>query len=145
MGKATDFPCRCILHSPHDIQITLFFNLDKSSQSVLVTEVNSQSWQISLCLPLLPDFYLHKIRMWHHLKKMCPHKISRWAKMHFPLCYFVLRGSSKEKKRKRKKKSSVLCKNPFFHFFFFFQNKTGNFTYVCHNLCWQTGLDVLDY
>lgn len=32
-----------IAFSPHDIQITLFFNLDKSKQSVLVAEVNSQS------------------------------------------------------------------------------------------------------
>lgn len=32
-----------IAFSPSDIQITLFFNLDKSEQSPLVTGVNSQS------------------------------------------------------------------------------------------------------
>lgn len=44
MGKASDFPPQWyIAFSPHDIQITLFFNLDKSRQPVLVAEVNSQS------------------------------------------------------------------------------------------------------
>lgn len=65
---------------------------------------------------------------------MCPHKISRWAKMHFPLCYFVLRGSSKEKKKKTEKKIVCSVQKSLLSFFFS-QNKTGNFTYVCHNLC----------
>lgn len=66
---------------------------------MLVTEVNSQSWQIRRSLPL-PDFYLHKIRMWHHPKKMCPHKISlSGKKMHFPLCYFVLHRLRKGKNK----------------------------------------------
>lgn len=112
MGKASDFPCCSILHSPHDIQITLFFNLDKSSQPVLVTEVNSQSWQISPFLPLLPDFYLHKIRTWHHVKKMCPHKISCWVKCTSPcatLCCISWRNE------KENAEWSLLCKHPLFH------------------------------
>lgn len=92
-GKSKRFPLPWyIAFSPHDIQITLFFNLDKSRQPVLVTEVNSQSWQISGRLPLLPDFYLHKIRTWHRPKKMCLSKISRWAKCTSPgvtLCCIV--------------------------------------------------------
>ena len=93
---------------------------------MLVTEVNSQSWQISGCLPLLPDFYLHKIRMWHHPKKMCPHKISCWAKMHFPLVLLCV-ASFEEIKGKKK---NLLCwaKIPSF----MCRNTTGNFT--CHNL-----------
>lgn len=110
MGKAADFPCHSILHSPHDIQITLFFNLDKSRQPVLVTEVNSQSWQISLWLSLLPDFYLHKIRTWHHVKKMCRHKIFCRAKRTFScatLCCIIWK--KKQELRAMRKKIFLLC------------------------------------
>lgn len=60
MGELGYFPCRGILHSTPWYSNNSVFNLDKRRQPLLVTEVNSQSWQIRRCF-LQPDFYLHKI------------------------------------------------------------------------------------